>query len=375
MKQFKKVVALAMAATMVLSSSVLAFADDATAAPATGSAAGVGDIEGYVDKNIFTVTLPTVTDINFTLDPQELRLAAETAGGGTATTTLDVDGTASAITAGYGAKVLFLAADNTNFLSKSVALKVVNKSTFDVQVSMTTKLTGLASPEAVAPYDVKVIADTETATATSTAISMKLQASSYDITGSTEANLTSIPASATALTASTEGVKTTDIIKAATNYADAYKVTGNKTSGYKYELDATAAQSVAFNGIAYDLSGTVATKGDWTNFNKSNAELGVEISYTINKVGGVKEVYAALMGNTLYIASDNVASANPAKWPAGTQFTNCVATFPNGTTQDIQSAATVSNNWLSFNLAGIPSGNYTVTFTADGVDYTASFTK
>ena len=62
----KKILALAMATMMTLSSTVIAFADDKTTeSAAAGTITGEGTSEGYVEKSIFTVSVPTVSTVPF----------------------------------------------------------------------------------------------------------------------------------------------------------------------------------------------------------------------------------------------------------------------------------------------------------------------
>lgn len=74
-KSFKKIVAVAMAATMVLGSNVVAFADDAN------SATGTGTNTGHLDTNVVIAVLPTTTDVNgvfnFTIDPENILATAD----------------------------------------------------------------------------------------------------------------------------------------------------------------------------------------------------------------------------------------------------------------------------------------------------------
>ena len=73
MKGMKKMMAVALAATMVMGSSITVFAED----PKTsGGSNGVGTSEGHVDTHIISVTLPTVPDgstpFAYTMDPERL---------------------------------------------------------------------------------------------------------------------------------------------------------------------------------------------------------------------------------------------------------------------------------------------------------------
>ena len=88
MQKFKRFMAVALAATMVIGSSVTAFAEDDPY-----SSTGTGSNEGHVDKHVISVTLPTVpagsTPFSYTVDPE--RLVTETNGARYGTTTFTND--------------------------------------------------------------------------------------------------------------------------------------------------------------------------------------------------------------------------------------------------------------------------------------------
>lgn len=273
MKQ-KKLLALGMATLMAMSSTVMAFADDVTTEDtANGSVSGEGTLEGFVEKEVFTVTLPTTNTFDFKLDPQELLLATGS--------TANLDETA--LSEGYGSKVLFV--DNTDYTSTSADITVVNKSTFDVDVSVSAKLTGLTA-EGENGYDVKVLDPTDVADGDTfafgdeTAITMALTPSSNTLQGTTEGTATA--GTATYLTADENGITLTETVAVSDNVDDAYEVKGT-TGSYSYGLKADYS-SVAFNEVVFNLSGTVNTEADWTNFSKAaDAKLGVEVTYSVSK--------------------------------------------------------------------------------------------
>ncbi len=78
MRKFKKVLAIGMALTMLLGSSMAAFADDNS-----GSSSGAGTSEGHVEEKATNVVLPTIaegtTPFAYTMDPEGL--IQETSGG------------------------------------------------------------------------------------------------------------------------------------------------------------------------------------------------------------------------------------------------------------------------------------------------------
>lgn len=70
--RIKKVLAVGLAATMMMGSSMVALAAEESTATATGG--GTGTLEGVVDTDVFNVVLPTVseTTFNYIADPQGL---------------------------------------------------------------------------------------------------------------------------------------------------------------------------------------------------------------------------------------------------------------------------------------------------------------
>lgn len=315
MKQ-RKLLALGMATLMALSSTVMAFAADETVEPATGSVSGDGTLEGFVDKEVFTVTLPTTSTIDFKLDPQELLLATKS--------TAKLDG--SALAAGYGSKILFV--DGDNFTSKSADITVVNKSTFDVDVTIGAKLTGLSTDN----YNIDVLdasAD-DFDFGDSTAITMAITPSTNKLTGTTPG--TAVAGTATALTSAENGITLTETVAVSDDVDKAYEVTGT-TGSYSYGLKADTS-AVAFNTVTFNLSGTVNTAADWTNFSKAtNAALGVEITYSVSKHSdshvSVSSISASANtfdvtypdGATSFTLVVNSSNYTNLTWTAGKQYT------------------------------------------------------
>ena len=72
-----KILAASMAATMLLTPATVLADDVVDISQAGGEVSGSGDFEGYVDKNVFRVVLPTISDVNFTMDPQGLLHGAD----------------------------------------------------------------------------------------------------------------------------------------------------------------------------------------------------------------------------------------------------------------------------------------------------------
>lgn len=294
----KKLLALGMASLMIISTCVPVFAEessaaaegaDAVSAPASGTLAGSGDIEGYVDKDVFTVTLPAIANVNFSIDPQELKLATQTDDA-----KYQLDG-AEAVE-GYGDKVLFKDAEG-NDVTKSGDITVVNKSTYAVDVKLDIKLTGLEKTGDDG-YKIEVVNDSveDFAWGTDTAISMKVTPSQGEPgeapeappeenpeEGGEEPEETPADNGDTYLTDAAAGVSVTSTVDAIADITEAYEVKGNKTDGYTYGLKDDVS-GVTFNQVTFNLSGSVNKEANWANFNKDASKaLKVEIAYTVDK--------------------------------------------------------------------------------------------
>ncbi len=268
--KLKKFIALGMAGLLTMSCATVALAADVTdPSAATGNVTGEGDLEGYVDKNVFTVTLPTVTTVQFVLDPQELILATLPE-----SSAPELDGAAFAT--GYADKILFK--DGTNYKTKSSDITVVNKSTFDVDVTIGAKITGLTKT-GDGGYDVKVVAS-DADFGSDTAISMALTPSTNTLTGTTEGTPTA--GTPVALDGTDAGITTVSKVAVSTDVDNAYEVT-KSGDAYSYSMKADVS-GVAFNEVTFNLSGKLNKTADWTNFNKdTTAKLSVGITYSVAK--------------------------------------------------------------------------------------------
>jgi len=138
MRNMKKIAAVVLAATMVLGSSLTAFADD-PAGGNSGSISGTGTSEGHVEKQVLNVVLPTVeagtSPFAYTMDPERLIQgtdAAKYADG----TTFPAEETDTG--------VYFLTGTNT-YANTSNVLQAINKSSCAVTLTVKVKATAGAN--------------------------------------------------------------------------------------------------------------------------------------------------------------------------------------------------------------------------------------
>lgn len=253
----KKVMAAVLATTMVMGSSMTAFA-------AEGTATGTGKLEGTVNTEVFSVVLPTVAEdgstLAFTLDPEGL-----------------IKKTNAAAYAGkvFGDGTLFFANvgdSDTTYSNTSDTLTVTNKSSVAADVTvkaMVKKNTGIALS------DDKAFTDDTTA-------SMYLAI--------VDANNTD------GVAIGDDGATVTAEVDAAPD--GAYKYSWTEDDGYTYVLDSAFAGD--FETYEFKLNGAANAAGDWSGLGDAAPE--VEL---------VWEVVAHGEAPSAYVSSLQVSAASP----------------------------------------------------------------
>ncbi len=138
MVNFKKFLAVALAATMVIGGSVTSFAADT----GSGSGSGAGDSEGHVDKDIMNFVLPTTSDTAFkyTVDAERLIQETNAARYGEDFTFPNSD---------TDTGVYFLTGEK-EYSNTSTVLKAVNKGAVDAFLTVDCKVTAGAKDIALA---------------------------------------------------------------------------------------------------------------------------------------------------------------------------------------------------------------------------------
>ena len=219
MIKFSKVLALALAATMVVSSSVVAFAGDND-----GGSTGTGTSEGHVDKKKMNVVLPTIpsgsTPFAYIMDPE--RLIVETAGANHASVSFPASDADTGVYFNTGEKVGG-DGDDKDFLvysGTSAAQKVINKSSHPISLTATATATS-------ADTDIPLVAKNAIADAEAASLYLGL------IVGSENA---------VAIAKGTPATKTVTLAGVSGNFKTAVKTDG----GYEYRV-MTAAEWAAAN--------------------------------------------------------------------------------------------------------------------------------
>jgi len=166
MFKFKKRIAVLLAATMVLGSTVTVFADDV---PGTQTLNATGASEGHVERRIANVVLPTVSGaaFNYTIDPE--RLVKETNGEKYAGVTFTDDAKA---------KGVYFLVDTNEYDNKTAAedkFKFTNKSTFPIDVTVEVK-----AKDATADTDIALVSKNAIASATDASLYLGLKVGSEE---------------------------------------------------------------------------------------------------------------------------------------------------------------------------------------------------
>ena len=277
---YKRILAVGLAASMVMGSSVVAFA-------AEGTGTGSGSLDVVEKSDVFQVQLPTDsgTMFNYILDPTGVIKAtsAEKYSGATFG-----EGTvffANAATTEGGA---------TSYSATSDAIKAVNKSTMDVQIKV---------KASVAAASGITMSSTDTFDSADTTAGLYLALKDSDTNNSN-----------TAIT--TSGVELTSTIAA---LADAYE-TKYVDGKYVKQLEADA---TGFKEYSFQLTGACNPKGKWTGL--------TETPPTVNVVWSIADPTAPV-GPQVTVSTSGAISITGLT--AEQNYTSSDITAPNGSTYD-----------------------------------------
>lgn len=257
-----KILAVSLAATMFVTPATV-FADDVTdPGSASDSIDGAGSLEGYVNKEAFRVVLPTISDVNFILDPQGLLNKAES----------------SKYQQGAGA-VYFANAqeDGSNTYSNtSDEITIINKSSYDVEVGLSVTLdTG----------DIALVAEDDLATATVPSLYLGFVEDNGTPVAIDDSSYESTPATVDAV----PEVNGNDI-------TEGYEIKASKTKpadnpeaeaspeGFYYSYGLTTGfDDDTAEKITYQLEGACDSKADWTDIDTDAVT--ANVAWTITKAG------------------------------------------------------------------------------------------
>lgn len=388
-KIFKQATSVALAAAMVLSVSPVASA----ANDQTGTITPGLDFEGYVNKSVYDITVPTVTDADFKFvaDPQGLLNVAD-----------------STIYTGPAGSVYFKTTDASDdgstpatYTDKSKALTIINNSSYGVDVDLTVTVDtakGGASNLSLVGKD--ALADAKTPSLYLGLISKQGADSGSPAPGAPGAteDITTVEATTKANTASLAAVAegengyklfsmTADEYTAETD-ADAkagYSTTASP-SGYHYKYGLSTTYDAATNGdkVSYVLEGACDTTADWSNVDTSKVE--IKLVWSVAKTPDVQpatSAYVILHEGAFWCCSGTEATDG---FDADAAFTNVTV---NGVAlADCEATEGFGNNYLVITWAqceaaggdalGVKNPDdkltWNIQYTCDGVNYACTYT-
>lgn len=266
-KIFKKTLAGMLATTMVLGMSMTALAVTGTTS-GSGSGTGTGSFEGHVDKDVVAVTLPTdsnTTTFAYKMDPEGLIAATNSA-------------KYSGQTFEPGANVYFQSATNT-WTKDSAKLKVINKGTVDVDVTVAAKTD--ANSEVA-------MSTTKTFESTDTAAKLYL--------GLQVANQAEVAIDTT----DTAGKVTVGLKGNSANY----EITSVEGGGYGYTAKA-GVPDTAWNSFEFGLTGICNPNGNYSANGLAGSNVTVTWSYAVRATDSSATL---LDGNAVADAAPSIAT-------------------------------------------------------------------
>lgn len=327
---YKKILAVGLAASMVMGSSVVAFA-------AEGTGTGSGSLDVVEKSDVFQVQLPTDsgTTFNYILDPTGVIKATEAEKYGGATFADD-------------ATVFFANAPTTeggaiSYSATSDAIKAVNKSTMDVQIKV---------KASVAAASGITMASSSTFDSADTTAGLYLALKDSDTNNSD-----------TAIT--TNGVELTSTITA---LADAYET---KYVDGKY-VKQLKADVTGFKEYTFQLTGACNPKGQWAGLTETPPTVNVVWSITDPTITG-PQITLSTSGKINITNFDGTLFGSMSlndgtqDWPL---VTGNDGTWEWGDAVDAKKEFTLASNWMPSYLAG-KTATVTLTLT-DGSTITSA---
>lgn len=328
----KKILAAALAATMVFGSSISVFAED----PVTsGGTDGAGASEGHVDKELLNVVLPVIptgsTPFAYTMDPERLIQATEAAKYTQGTHFPEAEGDTG---------VYFLTGENT-YANASNVVQAINKSSCDVTLTVKVKTTATG--------------DTDIALATSSTVAT---------TGTPDLYLGLKVGTGTTVVSGTEQTVTKTIAGDPDNFEIAVTTGENDAKSYVYQQKADAttwkAVNISMEGAVSNLPIATTTTAPTVNVTWSYAKAADSATVDTADLVDYSDTPASVGPSVdLGTTSNGVATITKAQLAAAEN----VATFNFGSGDDAVEAitsVTYSSNGTDFATFSVPNDWYTV---------------
>lgn len=330
---YKRILAVGLAASMVMGSSVVAFA-------AEGTGTGSGSLDVVEKSDVFQVELPTDsgTTFNYILDPTGV--IKETNAAKYEGATFAENATvffANAATTEGGA---------TSYSATSDAIKAVNKSTMDVQIKV---------KASVAAASGITMSSTDTFDSADTTAGLYLALKDNDTNNAD-----------TAIT--TSGVELTSTIAALDDAYETKYVDGK----YVKQLKADA---TGFEEYSFQLTGTCNPNGKWTGLTETPPEVNVVWSIADPTVTG-PQITLSTNGKINITNFDGTLFGSMSlndgtqDWPL---VTGTDGTWEWGDAVDAKKEFTLASNWMPSYLAG-KTATVTLTLTDGSTITSASVT-
>jgi len=292
MKQFKKLIACVLAATLVLGSTTVFFgAETEKQTSDEGSFEGGGDFEGSVDTEVFNVVVPVeyATDtasssaFDFILDPE-----------GLINTTSGAAHTGMTFPASGG--TMYFKVSGNAYDTKSQTLVAKNLSSTDVNITLDAKVTVPTSNAALTLAE-------DANWGTDTALEIYLEIVEVSDDGISVATSAAIATEATATTAGavyTGGLKST-----LESYADAYEVVYTSGVGYEFKITTAAAVGVTADTYEFYITGACNTNADWSQYVEGE-DPEISVVWKVEMVGAETETADPVTSVKGVAAVDNV---------------------------------------------------------------------
>lgn len=346
-KVMKKALAGMLATTMVLGTSMVVLAQTG-AATGSGSGTGTGSFEGHVDKEVVAVTLPTdsnTTTFAYKMDPEGLIAATNNA-------------KYSTDTFEPGANVYFKSTAGTYTWAKdSDKLKVINRGTVDIDVTITAKT---AANNDVAMSTDKTFQDTDKAAKLYLGLQVANQPEVAIDTTDTAGKVT-------------VGLK---------GNGDNYEITSVDGGGYGYTAK-TGVPDTAWNSFEFGLTGTCNPNGDYSAENLNGSNVTVTWSYAVrdseNSSAPLLDANAVAdaapsIATTNYTATSGSPVAVTLNWGAGDKVATNVSNIRvlNNNTTMSSARYSISGNTLTLDSTFI-TNNMSLINSANGLRLSVVF--
>lgn len=366
-KSIQKIVAGILSATMLLSTSALAFGDAFTSGGTDSNPSG---IEDFVDTDVFKVVVPTNVEADtfkFILDPQKLITLTS----GAAYNGKKFQSGATLFFMNSGAGNLMSDASGTgtyDYSNKSNRLTIINKSTMDVDVTLSASITSAGDLEFVSKNEFTSSADK------GAKVYLGL------------VNETKGLGSAAAIT--TEAASDVSLLSGAADGSYQFMISDAATHTYKYALKSDADDNPAFSRLSFYVTGASNPYGDYKDVKDAAPKLDLVWSVKAHSDNdeeeeeNVQEAKLVWYEDSFYLGTSETEGLLAEAFTMG-DVTSVTLKANDHEAVDVKSGCSVSEDngyWVMIPFSDASSlgvadevGTYTMTVVIDGVTYTGSY--